>query len=614
VRHEVGDRESLKTARTDLEEQRRQEEQLSSLHIRAAELREGVERAAAELSRSQAVANEAVAADDAAGRGVEQAEAALHEVRHQDMALSLRSVLQEGEECPVCLQPLPGPPPPVEAVHMDAAERAVGEARARRQQATAVVRKAESEQARCSQQLGSLQDAAAEVDRQVVAAARVVADLERRTEPLLGTLRQVMGDADPEELLARAEEQLSSARHRLERAEEERAGAEAIATRRAHELESAQVTLHALARERETLETQIQAIEHEIAADRGRVERLEEDVRASLGQGEASQLLAAARQRVGAAQADLERAEARDRQQRTDLEHARRAAEQASAAADEQEKRLLALAGSLGHRPDADTPWTLEGLFEWISAEVEQQSRSLAGQQEQNVGRLERIAEERAGLLSGLDLEAAADFERVLNGATTRHAGLVARCQGIEQRLRGAAALSRELAEAQEQVAIYRHLVSDLGARRFASYLLDEERAALTGLGSRRLHMLTGGRYRFAADGSFDVLDAYSADARRDAKTLSGGETFLASLALALALAERVTQSGGRLDAFFLDEGFGSLDPPHLDLAMDGIERLVADAPDRLVVLVSHIDALRDRVDDLIRLDKDSLTGHTVVV
>jgi len=62
--------------------------------------------------------------------------------------------------------------------------------------------------------------------------------------------------------------------------------------------------------------------------------------------------------------------------------------------------------------------------------------------------------------------------------------------------------------------------------------------------------------------------------------------TFLASLALALALAEMVARGGGRLDAFFLDEGFGSLDPEHLDRAMDGISRLVAGDDRRLVVLV----------------------------
>ncbi len=96
--------------------------------------------------------------------------------------------------------------------------------------------------------------------------------------------------------------------------------------------------------------------------------------------------------------------------------------------------------------------------------------------------------------------------------------------------------------------------------------------------------------------------------------SLSGGETFLASLALALSLAEMVSRSGSRLDSFFLDEGFGSLDPEHLDLAIRGIERLVASHPNRLVVVVSHVPEMQERLEDLICLDKDPITGETKVL
>jgi len=75
-----------------------------------------------------------------------------------------------------------------------------------------------------------------------------------------------------------------------------------------------------------------------------------------------------------------------------------------------------------------------------------------------------------------------------------------------------------------------------------------------------------------------------------------------------------VSREGGRLDAFFLDEGFGSLDPEHLDLAMRGIERLISAETDRLVVLVSHVPAMREWIEDLIVLDRDPVTGATRVV
>ena len=100
----------------------------------------------------------------------------------------------------------------------------------------------------------------------------------------------------------------------------------------------------------------------------------------------------------------------------------------------------------------------------------------------------------------------------------------------------------------------------------------------------------------------------------RRADSLSGGETFLASLALALGLAEMVGRRGGRLDAFFLDEGFGTLDPEHLDLAMGGIESLVTHREQRLVVVVSHVPELRRRIEDLLELDKHPVTGDSLLV
>ena len=160
----------------------------------------------------------------------------------------------------------------------------------------------------------------------------------------------------------------------------------------------------------------------------------------------------------------------------------------------------------------------------------------------------------------------------------------------------------------------YRRIATDLTDSRFVRFLLDEERASLAELGSDHFQRLSSGRYRFSEGGSFDVVDLTAADAERKADSLSGGETFLASLALALALAEMVARTGGRLDSFFLDEGFGALDPEHLDLAMEGVETLVAEDQHRLVVIVSHVPELRHRIEDLIELDRDPTTGDTRVL
>ncbi|MDH3498604.1 MAG: SMC family ATPase [Acidimicrobiia bacterium] len=165
-----------------------------------------------------------------------------------------------------------------------------------------------------------------------------------------------------------------------------------------------------------------------------------------------------------------------------------------------------------------------------------------------------------------------------------------------------------------DRVDRFRRISGDLTDAKFIRYLLDEERASLAELGSDHFQRLSSGRYRFTDDGTFEVVDLTAADAVRKADSLSGGETFLASLALALGLAEMVSRTGGRLDAFFLDEGFGSLDQEHLDLAMDGIEQLVADGSNRLVVIVSHVPEMRQRMEDLIVLDRDATTGDSIVV
>ena len=194
----------------------------------------------------------------------------------------------------------------------------------------------------------------------------------------------------------------------------------------------------------------------------------------------------------------------------------------------------------------------------------------------------------------------------------------------LNQQTAGAAGLEAQIAETQkalagrdDQVAArdrFAQIVSDLSTAGFVRYLLDAEKQRLAELGSEHFQRLSAGRYRFATDDSFNVVDLTAADAIRKADSLSGGETFLASLGLALALAELVSRSGGRLDAFFLDEGFGSLDPEHLDLAMDGIEAVAAGETDRLVIVVSHVAELRERLEDLIQLERDPVSGNTRVL
>ncbi len=210
-------------------------------------------------------------------------------------------------------------------------------------------------------------------------------------------------------------------------------------------------------------------------------------------------------------------------------------------------------------------------------------------------------------------VESGRSFSAAVTEAATEHGTARARVEEIERVLAGQRALTTRVKKAERRRDLAERLSEDLRPSAFLRFLLEEERAELSALGSEHFQDLTDGSYRFSDDGEFAVLDLNAAGTSRRADSLSGGETFLASLALALALAEMVARGGGRMDAFFLDEGFGSLDPDHLDRAMEGIERLVAESEHRLVVVVSHVSAMREAIEDLVVLDKDATTGDTIV-
>jgi exonuclease SbcC len=109
-----------------------------------------------------------------------------------------------------------------------------------------------------------------------------------------------------------------------------------------------------------------------------------------------------------------------------------------------------------------------------------------------------------------------------------------------------------------------------------------------------------------------EVLDAYTGKTR-SASSLSGGESFTASLSLALGLSDIVQQSTGciRLDAMFIDEGFGSLDTEVLELAIRTLSELAG--TDRIIGIISHVSELRERIDKQVRVEKTA-TGSIIHV
>lgn len=105
-------------------------------------------------------------------------------------------------------------------------------------------------------------------------------------------------------------------------------------------------------------------------------------------------------------------------------------------------------------------------------------------------------------------------------------------------------------------------------------------------------------------DGALKVIDQYQGNSERSVSTLSGGETFLLSLALALSLSDMASKNVS-LDSLFIDEGFGTLDQETLDIAMTTLERLQSESQ-KTVGVISHVEALKERINVQIRLEKNA--------
>jgi exonuclease SbcC len=194
-------------------------------------------------------------------------------------------------------------------------------------------------------------------------------------------------------------------------------------------------------------------------------------------------------------------------------------------------------------------------------------------------------------------------------------------------RVREAHAAALPMVEVASQLTALAEAVAGRGqnhrAMSLRSYVLAARLRQVAAVASERLKRMSEGRYEFVhsearesgrrrAGLGLDILDGYTGVVR-PAKTLSGGESFLASLALALALADVVAaESGARmLDTVVIDEGFGSLDSDTLELVMATLDDLRAGG--RVVGIVSHVDDLRQRIPSRLWVRKGA-NGSTVEV
>jgi exonuclease SbcC len=304
---------------------------------------------------------------------------------------------------------------------------------------------------------------------------------------------------------------------------------------------------------------------------------------------------------------DVKTARETERQRRRELEGAeKRAAGLAEdekalwVRFDETRDRLAPLGPPSADRDDLGGAWTT--LVAWADdtrpalEEKVADLRTKVDEAEKEKAEIESRIRETC---SELDVDVAGRDPR--DAATEARERARSRHESLEKDRAKAAELEGQRDGLIEKKTVAEELGRHLRADRFEKWILDEALQRLVVGATEILRELSGVAYSLTLDeagANFAVVDHANADSVRGAKTLSGGETFLASLALALALADEVVElaAGGsaRLESIFCDEGFGSLDLDTLDVVATALEELGASG--RMVGVVTHVRELAERL------------------
>jgi len=561
--------EKVGTATADAEKRWGRAKDLGALQAKAeglSDARAGVTEAEIELKRAGAERPKLEKALAAAKRGVatavarakaallalEVANERLEAARHADLIAAVRTGVRVGDACPVCGARVETLPKTPRAKSLEGAEGARAKAEDRAAATNVALARAETARGAAERDLEA-------ADR---VAVRLETDLAERREELTAlevTLSAAMGGKLPPDPVTTLGERLA----RLEELDEAAHGAAEAAAEAKEEAARA--------------ERRRDEVAAEVAEERGR-----------LGAMPVSGLLDRARAvgvpipiPVPALVLVLSKVAGA------------KGAAALGAVADELAGALVALADALDARATQHAE-SGDALLEEASSIVE------------------GLVEREASL--GELVDSVAEARRRATGelATARKETETAR-----ERLAHAGRLTEEVAAQRERAGRFDALAKELRADRIIAFLQVEALQVLAAAGSEHLSILSGGRYglRFDED-EFFVVDTWNGEERRSARTLSGGETFLASLALAVALSEQVAAlavtAKARLDSLFLDEGFGTLDPETLEVVVEAIEQLGGDG--RMVGVVTHVQELAIRMPARIDVEKSPRGSRLQVV
>lgn len=192
--------------------------------------------------------------------------------------------------------------------------------------------------------------------------------------------------------------------------------------------------------------------------------------------------------------------------------------------------------------------------------------------------------------------------ENQLKEAQDRRVELSTWIQTAEQRQKQSTKLLTERETLGQNYETYHTLAQNLKANEFQAYILEHLEAELVARATLLLKELTDSRYALRMqDGEYWVEDNWNGGELRRVRTLSGGETFAASLSMAIALSEKLSM-GAQLGSLFLDEGFGTLDAETLESVTQILESLRQQ--NRLIGVITHVKALGERLPTQVKVLK----------
>ncbi len=235
-----------------------------------------------------------------------------------------------------------------------------------------------------------------------------------------------------------------------------------------------------------------------------------------------------------------------------------------------------------------------KNLASWATEKV----ALLTKEREALAGKGKRLAREKKQLVDELQSSAAeaqlelSEFDQLTIVIAEAKSQAQRAIATIENHTAERKRLTSEMRTEQKAVKTAEVLGRHLSAQGFEGWLLAEAMEEIVVRATQRLQTLSSKQYSLELhDRNFQIVDHLNAGERRDVRTLSGGETFLVSLALALALSDSVAELASldspRLESIFLDEGFGTLDAETLDIAAGAIEELASNGT--MVVIVTHV-------------------------